>query len=542
MARVFIILLVLSPFLLSTSVSARQARVRAEPLPSSSQDSTATESTGPKSVLRRQFENPSETLSVLLLIGGDIVQRAIAQLVGGHTITPAAFSFGWVAYAFSGLTSAFGDGTLMPLPDCPCRVINLETGGYRQNESWVIGRLLRDLEVNFKLPPGYRKPTIIFLKTTGTPAKPGGDLVWWSFVLIMPMQLFIAAWPLILPRRNWTILMITAIGSLLAIATSSLPQWAAEKFACRTDSKNNYIVTRGNGHEHIFVIENGGLVPRQDQPGKFRGISLNLEDLAVTTPDPTSVTRIASIILAILWVLFLITVGGLEQDTWFLMGVGGLGMLHNVYVASRQRTPEGHGVPLRRKEDGRLYVSSRIGPDEELNSMKLLMKAEETCAGIGLLLLDTFFPGNLSIEEAEFWTEKRKTLGQRQEDLKETLANQAEKITVTANPRSIGWQHILEILNKVKSYLSALKQRLITPQGETADMEKVGGTTTSTGISKQNNGEHVEVAEEPDDIARLRLPAEQALGEPSLITPLEDGPSPGRVRRSSTFHIPSSKI
>ncbi|KAI0451043.1 hypothetical protein F5B21DRAFT_507574 [Xylaria acuta] len=53
--------------------------------------------------------NPSDILSLLLLIGGDIVQKAIAQLVGykirlpGRTkrnvsIAPVAFSFGWIFF------------------------------------------------------------------------------------------------------------------------------------------------------------------------------------------------------------------------------------------------------------------------------------------------------------------------------------------------------------------------------------------------------------------------------------------------------------
>lgn len=69
-------------------------------------------------------------MSLLMLVGGDIVQKALAQLVGVHLpllpgrstspscyMTPVAFSFGWVAYAFSSLASIFGDHRLMPAPD-----------------------------------------------------------------------------------------------------------------------------------------------------------------------------------------------------------------------------------------------------------------------------------------------------------------------------------------------------------------------------------------------------------------------------------------
>jgi hypothetical protein len=58
-------------------------------------------------ILATQWLNPSDALSILLLLGPDIVQRAVAQQAG-RSITPVAFSFGWVAYATGALLSAFG--------------------------------------------------------------------------------------------------------------------------------------------------------------------------------------------------------------------------------------------------------------------------------------------------------------------------------------------------------------------------------------------------------------------------------------------------
>jgi hypothetical protein len=60
-----------------------------------------------------QWHNPKEVIAVLLIIGGKIVQRALAQLSGGHAV-PVTFSFGWVAYAFSTIVAMVGDGRLMP--------------------------------------------------------------------------------------------------------------------------------------------------------------------------------------------------------------------------------------------------------------------------------------------------------------------------------------------------------------------------------------------------------------------------------------------
>ncbi|XP_014554867.1 hypothetical protein COCVIDRAFT_103855 [Bipolaris victoriae FI3] len=43
--------------------------------------------------LKAQWHNSSDILSVLLIFGPDIVQRAVAQLAG-RIVTPVAFSFG----------------------------------------------------------------------------------------------------------------------------------------------------------------------------------------------------------------------------------------------------------------------------------------------------------------------------------------------------------------------------------------------------------------------------------------------------------------
>src|SRR6218665_925168 len=93
-------------------------------------------------ILLNQWRNPGVILSLLLLIGGEVVQKAIAQLVGLRvphhsklhnekddnayffTLTPVAFSFGWVAYAFNSLIAVFGNGNLMPEPDTQIIVIN----------------------------------------------------------------------------------------------------------------------------------------------------------------------------------------------------------------------------------------------------------------------------------------------------------------------------------------------------------------------------------------------------------------------------------
>src|SRR5579862_1461985 len=101
---------------------------------------TAQDPSGIDTIMRNQWKNPSGILAILLVIGGDLVGTALAQHAGRGRFVPVAFSFGWVAYSFGALKSAFCDGRLLPLPNFPSIVINSETGYSRNNESWVLSR------------------------------------------------------------------------------------------------------------------------------------------------------------------------------------------------------------------------------------------------------------------------------------------------------------------------------------------------------------------------------------------------------------------
>lgn len=60
-----------------------------------------------------QWRNPGDILSLLLILGPEVIRNAVAQLTG-RAITPVAFSFGWVAYAVSALLSTFsGRSTIL---------------------------------------------------------------------------------------------------------------------------------------------------------------------------------------------------------------------------------------------------------------------------------------------------------------------------------------------------------------------------------------------------------------------------------------------
>ena len=334
-------------------------------------------------LLRAQLKNPAEILAVLLIIGGDIIQKACAQLScgKGHFVPPpVAFSFGWVAYAFGALMSAFGDGSLMPAPDISAIVATVG-GQWKTNESWVLGRLVRDLEIKHTRDPGGMR--VVFYRTNGDSSKPKRDGVWMSFLIFIPIQFGVAAAPL--HHKNWSILMITAIGTALAITTGSLPQWREEKyFRGRDNAKGTYILTRGNGHGHAFVI-------RISQGDKF----INFDDFAITRTRDSWLTRGATVILSIFWIVLLITVAGMKEDTWFLLLVGLIGMFQNVWVAGSMRSSDGHGIPLK-----------LVGYFDTPKVEPALKAAEELYPGVGLALIQLFFPAGLRPEQTEFWAGK----------------------------------------------------------------------------------------------------------------------------------------
>ena len=380
---------------------------------------------------KSQWRNPGDILSLLLLVGGDVIQRAIAQLAGDETLpTPVVFSFGWVAYSFTSLLAAVGDKRLMPAgPDVPSLVIGTGYGHVRTNQSWILGRILRDYESHWWMPSSARRDVEAMLAQARRPkaglcvsvfeADPNGkagrasrDWLWWMGYLVATSQLAIAALPWII-WHEWETFVVTAAGTVLAFTSASLPQWRLERWACRLCSHNTVCLTRGNGAQHALVI-----MPR--------GRGLNLEDLAGANMagNLDGATRPAIVVITILWVGLLITVSGIHDHTWFLVAVGALGMLYTVLVAGASRTPEALGVPLK-------YVRV-FARDKTMDALKA---AEVEYPGVGLSLLGTFFPGGVNATDGPFW--ERAKEGQKTAQIaarKERAKRDREALSRTYEP------------------------------------------------------------------------------------------------------------
>ena len=350
---------------------------------SSSPDPSLWRGSNISSILASQWQNPSDALTVLLIIGGDIIQKALAQLSGGW-IVPVAFSFGWVSYSLNTLLAVFGEGSLMPIPSSPSLLINAGSGYARLNYSWVLNRIL--LSVERQLEPLNAALCVSIFGTQGLKGRVPHDWLWWSGITTTIVQLIIASVPWAV-EGDWTILLVTMAGAMLAFAGGCLPDWKKEKWHCRIDTRHRmYCLTRGNGFQHVVVILNQGAE------------CLNLEDLAPGTRR-TGCSRGCKrsvTLMATLWIALLVNVAGMRQNTWYLLGVGVIGMVQNIVAAAAPRHPTVMGLPL--------YHMARIkGP----KAMGVLMDTESRFPGLGLALLGTFFPGELREHEQRFWSEAK---------------------------------------------------------------------------------------------------------------------------------------
>lgn len=347
--------------------------------------------------LRSQWVRPNDILSLLLLVGGDVLQQALAQQSGDKFPTPVVFSFGWVAYAFTALLSAVGNDRLMPSPATSSSVILSTKHGYaRTNTSWIVSRILRDYERLWMPLPVRRKLesmlaaanvaktglciSVFEASKDATAGVPQRDFYWFSGYAVALLQLGIAIIPWAV-FGEWQIFLVTAAGTVLAFTIGSIPQWRRERWECRRNTKKTFVLSGGNGAQHVLVIQGAG-----------RG--LDLEDIATSDGKYVSTWKTKSVFggLTICWGVLLLTVSGIKDQTWFLLAIGSIGMIHTVIVAGAPRRSEWFGVHL----DYRAVFAER-------KVMAALQSAETAYPGLGRSMLPIFFPGDIREDEIRWW-------------------------------------------------------------------------------------------------------------------------------------------
>lgn len=193
-------------------------------------------------------------------------------------------------------------------------------------------------------------------------------------------------------ERDWSIFLITAAGNALSYASGSLPQWRQEKwYAPRLNSEKQVALTLGNGSRHVMIVHG-------------RKGDVDLEALAAGWTPVVWSTRPFTLVLAILWLALLVTSTGIKTNTWYLLAVGGLGMLQNLLAAGAPRYPPSLGLPIELVKTSSVYgkVPAVFG---EAKVMWTLMELEDKYKHHGQSLVEEFFPGKLNEWEEKWWAE-----------------------------------------------------------------------------------------------------------------------------------------
>ncbi|KAK4066218.1 uncharacterized protein Triagg1_8050 [Trichoderma aggressivum f. europaeum] len=313
---------------------------------------------------RDQWTNPSDIFSLLLLVGGDVIQKALAQFTLNR-FRPMAFSFGWVAYAFSHLLFAVGNLKALPDPDCPCTITRASSMPTTSaNQSWLLGRLVRNHEY-WSLP------------LTKDALKSGR-------ISDQDVSIDAIVEPYAEPRLygQWEILVITAGGTALAYATAHFSGYNTFHGHRTRVSRTVFTLTEGNGSRTAIVFI------------KDSDTGVDLERLTrVEFTGGSQVWRIAAAsVQLVFWVALLITVSGLKTHTWFMVAVGALGMMQNLVLAGAPRTPEALGIPVQ--------LEQVVGLPKVMDT---LLELEAKVPYAGKALLPTYFPGRLREREIERW-------------------------------------------------------------------------------------------------------------------------------------------
>ncbi|KAK2814561.1 hypothetical protein FQN49_008152 [Arthroderma sp. PD_2] len=176
---------------------------------------------------------------------------------------------------------------------------------------------------------------------------------------------------------------------MLALMHGALPQWKREKWsAVGTGDGYTVSLTLGNGSRHVMVILGNDL-----------GFDMEILAAGNVRFRLSLWERIGLLMLAILWIGLLITIAGVSEGTWCLIGI-----LHNLLVAGAPREPSASGFHLRHVDT---FFANKV--------VKVLRKTEERYPLVGSSLIPIFFPAGLRIKDSEsvFW----EMANQRRKDL-----------------------------------------------------------------------------------------------------------------------------
>lgn len=279
-------------------------------------------------------------------------------------------------------------------------VVNTRTCYATPNYSWVLSRLIRDLEYWIPREVDYVKARmseehfrdhgipmrvdpfrVLIFQSVPISNSTEGDVIYWIGLPLAVVQIGIATAPLVL-HGEWLTLVVTLVGTCLAFGSGAIPQWRDEKLGFRLQTGNQSVsLFTGYGARNVLHI---------------LGCEGGPDFMAVASPYRTLTmrwtSRIMAIVFAGLWVVLLISIAGYDQHTWYLLGIGLIGLVHNVLAASLPRKPGPCGIRLE-------YVETIM----ERKVMDVLLTLEGKYPNAGRSLLDHFFPSGLAARETRIW-------------------------------------------------------------------------------------------------------------------------------------------
>jgi hypothetical protein len=176
---------------------------------------------------------------------------------------------------------------------------------------------------------------------------------------------------------------------------------------------------RGNGNRNAMVLIG-------------RGNSWDLEKMATCTSESLAETTWLLSGLVVLWTCLLITVSGLKENTWFLVLIGGIGMVQNIYASTAKRSAAALSLSITPYKQRETIIGSEFtrpyddeNSDEDVedktNQWREALNTENTAgvagaiqelekvipkAGVALML--EFFPAIMRYESDHYRTNSEK--------------------------------------------------------------------------------------------------------------------------------------
>jgi hypothetical protein len=333
-------------------------------------------------------------IPLLMILGPELVGKALAITTASSRNDSVCLGFGLLGYMYSLLTTAFtGSRDIVPKPEIDSKVLNLKSGQGRTNNSFVLSRVLRDLESPYAPKAGG---LVIEVLEAVAPAAPlsSREVIKQNYhtVIISIAQFLMACGYTFFSGGDCSVLCIFSTSLFALHALTYLPAWTSQKFSARKDGGQNasYALMRGNGHRYVFVIRN-------THPEAW-----NLEDLAgpgLTSYDYLKYHEIW-VIGAVFFIFLFLTLLSTQLSyfgTVALLCITFYGTLGNLLIAGLPRAPWAHGVALESVEviqnDGKV--------------MGALQSLEEKYPGFGEPLVKEFFPGSLRQYEQNWWDERK---------------------------------------------------------------------------------------------------------------------------------------